>query len=192
MSIVKKILAGLVAATAMASASATPIEVTGTFDAPGAFVTVSTNNPYDFTMDVRSSFNPLTDTLDSGTIKFFLADPQGGQEQVEVVFGFALTDTNGVQVFSITRNNAVNNGNPDRSVDVVLEPLAVGDLGFDGLINIRLSAFNGNYNFHRADFIGMGDDGEVAQGEAPEPLSLALMGIALAGAGIARRRGKQA
>ncbi len=191
MSIIKKIAAGLFAAMAMASATATPIEVTGTFDAPGAFVSVSTANPYDFTMDIRSSFDPLNNTLDNGTIKFFLADPQGGMEQVEVVFGFALTDVNGVQVFSITKNNAINNGNPDRSVDVVLEPLAVDDIEFDGLIKIRLSAFGGDYNFYRADFVGMGDDGEVAQGEAPEPFSLALMGIALAGAGIARRR-KQA
>jgi hypothetical protein len=186
----KKLVAGLLSAVAMATASAMPITTTFT---PVGQPLITTTNPYNFVLDINSVFNVVTDTLNSGEIVFSLTDPNAGNEQLRFVFNFSAANVNGSQVFTVTGNNNVQNGSGNISTrTVTLNTASLDNLAADGLLAVRLASTVGSYNFVNATFNGLVTLPEVpAESDVPEPFSLALMGIALAGAGVARRR-KQA
>ncbi len=194
MSHIKHFAAGLLATFAMATATADPISVTTLFTPTGGTRLITPTTPYDFVFDITSVYDFAKDTLDGGDIVFSLTDTGTQQEQVRFVFAFALNKENGVQVYTINGQNNVQNGNGNVTKETVsLNSDSIADLTADGLLSIRLGATVGDYNFVNARFNGLVTPPAPAanSGQVPEPLTLGLMAIGLAGAGLARSR-KQA
>jgi hypothetical protein len=183
MKLYKSILAGLICASAFVTSAQAALMNVNTTYTPPTTTSITTTSPFDFLLNINSVYHAGVDVLKSGTITFALSDPNGGNEQLEITFSFTSSNTNGIQQFTINGNNNVNNGGTASPI-VTLNAASVGDLAADGILAVRLGAANGDYNFVNARFDGVID----ANGAVPEPMSLALMGLGLAGIAAMRTR----
>ena len=182
MNLMKKAPLAVLMAASMGGAAATPVSVSGQYDSGGAQPVSAGVLPYSFTLDISSNFSGGVDVLTSGVLTLLLSDPDDGKEKFIVGLGSG-------QAYSKPGNSAndVSHGGHIGSYSIMLDASALADLGADGKLNVTVGATSGMYAFHSASFTGMSNPGASIV-QVPEPLSLALIGIALAGASLARRK----
>jgi hypothetical protein len=176
----KLCLTTLLAASSIGSAVAAPISVNDTHVASQVAIVPTPVNgtPYSFIFDITDMFVPQFDELTTALLTFRFSDPGQGSEKYKINLG-------GVQNFVKDGNNNVSNGNNISLHYVELNDAALADLNEDGLLKIVLSVnAGGSFMFDGVTVLAEGDAGT----KVPEPFTLALMGIALAGVGAARRR----
>lgn len=181
MNLMKKAPLTVLIAASMGSAAATPVSVSAQYDSGGAQPVSAGVLPYSFTLDISSNFSAGVDVLTSGVLTLLLSDPDDGKEKFIIGLGPG-------QAYSKPGNSAndVSHGGHIGSYSITLDASALADLGADGKLNVTFGATSGLYALHGASFAGMANPG-VCIVQVPEPLPLALITIALAGASLARR-----
>lgn len=182
MNLIKKAPLAVLMAASMGSAAATPVSVNGQYNSAGPQPIAAGVLPYSFTLDISAQFNEGIDSLTSGVLKMLLSDPDGGKEKF--IFGLGAG-----QLYSkpgANANDVCHCGHID-SYSITLDAGALAELAADGKLHVTVGATSGRYAFHGATFSGMAIAGASIE-QIPEPMSLALIGVAVAGASLARRR----
>lgn len=189
MKTVTKILSGVVLASAAAIAAATPI----TFDTVLVNKEVTNTSPQDFSFDLTDDTlaqYQVNTAISSAELHLKLTDP--------AVPG--VTDTNEViKVFfgdnplaALIRGSI--GPNSETMLTIALDSTAIADLKFDGKLTVHLTADKQGQNdvvanyFANDAYLTVTLDGGSSQGKVPEPASLGLFGITLAGLAAVRRR----
>ncbi|RJG27049.1 PEP-CTERM sorting domain-containing protein [Massilia cavernae] len=176
----RTVAVALAMCAAASSASAAPI-----LDTAGVATAVTFAAPYGYRHDILDHGYFAGGNIAGAILSVWLNDPNRGSEIVNVTIGI------GNQLFTPGGNNDVSNGNGSETrVDIPLNGTSLADLMLDGLIDVTMGTNpGGDYTFLRSSLayepavITPVDGGRV-----PEPFTLGLMGIGLAGLGFASRR----
>lgn len=182
MKAIKTVTAALVMCAAASSASATPIP-----DTAGVATAVTFAVPYTYSHDILDRGFLAGGNIASAILSIWLNDPNKDSEIVNVTIG------SGNQFFTPGGNNDVSNGNGSETrVDISLNGTSLADLMFDGKIDVKMGTnAGGDYSFLRSS-LSFEPSAQVTSpgngGRVPEPFTLGLMGIGLAGLGVASRR----
>jgi hypothetical protein len=184
-----KIISGLALASASLYAAAAPISVTDNTGVLNLAVTDTASNS--FTIDLTDDgfgFVPGAGSVSSGTLHVTLSDLLNSNEQWWIYLGSNLTTA------ALSGHNIANNGVMEIK-DIVLDAAALADLSADGKLLVTFKATlqggndeTANYSVVSASLNAVAQGTSVPANSVPEPASLGLMGITLAGLAAVRRR----
>jgi hypothetical protein len=167
--IIKMISAlALVSASGYAAASIIVAETTP------VTLAVSSTAPKTFDINLTDDVGYTGNALLDATLHLVFSDPLGGNERVSIFFG-----TNPVAAYTTT-------GQVAASADIALDAAALADLMADGHLIVKFTAGlqggNDQIDNYQVDSVSLNAH------QVPEPASLGLMGITLAGLAAIRRR----
>jgi hypothetical protein len=179
----KRFVKFAVAAISLISSVASAGVITSTYTNTGASDVINTSNPYNFTFDLTQlpiGYNAGVDTIGSASVLFTLKDTGPASNET---FTFSV----GLNNLFLGNGSAVPNSGQDYGAfSITNAPLS--SLSNTGKVNVRITANTGEFRFVSSTLtadVTLGDDSPAL---VPEPLTLALMGIGLAGIATARRK----
>lgn len=186
----KKTLAGLALAWMAGSAAATPVT---DFHNPADIVLTfgGTVSEYTYTHNILDDlpfYVPGTDTITGAKLTISLTDPDDSKE----TFQFLINTDGTIQLVSGPGpSQNIPNGASATAYNVILSTDSLDDLSFDGLLTVTVQASFGSFAFADSTLVAevsKGGDSGSNETNLPEPVSLGLFGIGLAGFAASRRR----
>lgn len=177
-----QILSGLALVSASLYAAAAPISVTDTMTLNLA---VSATSPKSFIINLNddgTAYSFGAGSVTSAILHLALSDPLGSNEKYSIFFGSNTTA-------ALAGNNIVNSGT--QTVNITLDAAALTDLSLDGKLIVTLKAALQGGNDTIANYLAVSSSLEANPGAPaatviPEPGSLGLMGLILAGLAVVR------
>ena len=174
---------GVAAVALSLSSLANAGPITAVHTHKGASSTVEASKPYLFSFDLTQAaygYRVGIDTITSGLLTISLKDsgPDNRNNPNNETFTVRI-GPDGILVFS---GSAVPNSGATYGGIAVLDT-ALDSLSKTGKMDVRVTATSGAFQFSSAMLVA-----DVTLGTVPEPLSVALMGIGLAGIAAARRK----
>lgn len=186
----KRTLAAIVLASTAGIAAATPTPISDTVNfSPNVTLTFGTalaslTYTHDFT-DNSPAYDPLVDMMTSAVLTIFLKDTgrdNGGSES----FSFLIGSTGATQLFTGSNTPNGSTAYPTTLVS------ALATLSSTGMLDVTVTALAGSFVLEKsivdAAFDERNPDVPGTSIDVPEPVSLGLFAIGLAGFAAARRR----
>ncbi len=178
-----KILSGLALASASLYAAAAPISVTDTMTLNLPVTSVAQSSFIIDLTDNGSAYVAGAGSVTSANLLLILSDPLGGNEKYSIFFGTNPTA-------ALATNNIANTGT--QTITIALDAAALADLSLDGKLTVILQAALQGGDDGTANYLAVSSTLNANPGTGaasiPEPASLGLMGITLAGLAATRRR----
>ena len=176
MKLFKSIIASVICASAFVTSAHATLITNTISQNPDTLINPTT--PKSFTQSLLMNGFSVGMTLSSAVFHIRLTDTTSN-ENVRITLGGGLQVSN----FGNVQNQTVDTSG-GTIFDVILNTAALLDLQTDGLINVIISAPTAGDSFYFAESVLEA----TADGAVPEPGSLALLGLGLAGVAALRAR----